>query len=299
MLGAATLTLAACISYVAAFDASCPSGSPHRTVILWTAPRCLSTAFERAIVNLEGVRIMHEPFGGPHYFGKERQSHRFDFLPNDPNETFSGILDALRPQESDFPFTFSKDMAYYLRNRTDVATALVEDPTVTHTFLIRHPAKTVPSLRHKSYGNEEGETSESTGEGWDHFDQREVGFVELVELFNMVKNATGKTPSVMDADMVLQEPEQMLQKYCEAAGLPYMEGMTSWTPGPVDGWQAWPGWHDDAIKSSGLIQRKVPKPPPTDDEIAAMPDKLRDAVKLSLPLYAELLEQAVLPSIAA
>eukprot|EP00931_Biecheleriopsis_adriatica_P118924 TRINITY_DN94228_c0_g1_i1.p1 TRINITY_DN94228_c0_g1~~TRINITY_DN94228_c0_g1_i1.p1 ORF type:complete len:334 (-),score=68.95 TRINITY_DN94228_c0_g1_i1:42-980(-) len=276
----------------------CTSDSPHRTVILWTAPRCLSTAFERAIVQLkgDGVRIMHEPFGGPHYFGKERQSHRFKHEPNNPNETFTRILDGLRPNQSDAAVTFSKDMAYYLRSRDDVAEMLINDPMVTHTFLIRNPAKTVPSLHVKSQGAKEGEVNEITGAGWDHFDEREVGFLDLLDLFRKAKESSGKDPTVLDADLVLTDPEKMLKMYCDATGLPYKEGMTSWTPGPVDGWEAWPGWHDDAIKSSGLIQRKVPKPAPQEEEIAAMPEKVRHAIQASMPAYVEMLRSAVATS---
>ena len=42
-------------------------------VILWTAPRCMSTAFERAIIERGDCHILHEPFCQPYYWGNEEE----------------------------------------------------------------------------------------------------------------------------------------------------------------------------------------------------------------------------------
>ena len=73
------------------------------------------------------------------------------------------------------------------------------------------------------------------------------------------------TPTLLDADDMLSDPSLMVQAYCLLTGLPYSASMLSWKPGPVHAWDTWPGWHDDALMSSGLQQRK-PKPPPSVDE---------------------------------
>jgi len=41
-------------------------------VFLWSAPRCLSTAFERSMRELNEVKVLHEPLLAPYYMGPER-----------------------------------------------------------------------------------------------------------------------------------------------------------------------------------------------------------------------------------
>lgn len=61
--------------------------------------------------------------------------------------------------------------------------------------------------------------------------------------------------------------------------------MTEWTPGPVKGWDLWPGWHDDAIDSDGISATTHCKPPPSTDDL---PEEVRDAISAALPLYEEM-----------
>ena len=35
---------------------------PLTRVFLWTAPRCLSTVSERSVRELDGVKVLHEPY---------------------------------------------------------------------------------------------------------------------------------------------------------------------------------------------------------------------------------------------
>ena len=43
-------------------------------IFLWSTRRTLSTAFQKAIYQLDGVKHFCEPFALPHYFGSERKS---------------------------------------------------------------------------------------------------------------------------------------------------------------------------------------------------------------------------------
>ena len=58
-------------------------------VILWTVPRSVSTAFERAFMQRPGTRTCHEPYGGPYYFGPERSSPRYVSSPPDPAQSYA------------------------------------------------------------------------------------------------------------------------------------------------------------------------------------------------------------------
>ena len=55
-----------------------------------------------------------------------------------------------------------------------------------------------------------------------------------------------------------------MKQYCEKVGiLPFDEKMLTWEKGPVPEWDCWPGWHDDALESTGLLKR---------DKISPIPD---------------------------
>ena len=45
-------------------------------IIIWTCPRCISTAFERAFIERDDCYVLHEPFGIPFYYGKEAKTTR-------------------------------------------------------------------------------------------------------------------------------------------------------------------------------------------------------------------------------
>ena len=71
------------------------------------------------------------------------------------------------------------------------------------------------------------------------------------QLYTALK-AAGKRVVVVDCEDLLEDPEAVLRKYCEAIGFDFKPGMSSWQPGPQPDWDAWQGWHDDALKSTGF-----------------------------------------------
>ena len=192
------------------------------------------------------VRVHHEPFGHPFYYhAAERGSLRF--APESGTPSFGDVQAAIEaPVAGAAEHVFVKDMAYYMRGRLSQPIFAGEDALTTHAFLIRHPAKTVPSL-HRGC---------CSAPDYGPFDPKESGFVELLEVFKHVTGTLGQQAVVVDADDLLDAPKEVLQAFCARVGLPWREACLSWTPGVVPpGWEAWPGWHDDAINSDGLRPR--------------------------------------------
>ena len=218
-------------------------------IFLWTAPRCISTAFERAIMNLKNGKIFHEPYSVVYYFGPQRKSDRYRNDPVQPKASLKEVSKDLAAEYEEKNFIFSKDMAYYLDGNYDILrqNGLSE---YKHSFLIRSPKKAVPSLYRASLNAKKT--------GWDYFDPEEVGFRQLLELYEYVVKELDSSPVIVDADDLLNSPEEMMKKYCEATGLVYEESMTSWEPGAViPEWQIWEGWHDAVLNSTGLVQKKL------------------------------------------
>ena len=78
-------------------------------VILWTAPRCVSTSFERSIRTLSNSKVFHESFARPFYYGLDKQRYLFSSLPivNDPTITCQNVK-SLLCQDLD-----TKEMSWY------------------------------------------------------------------------------------------------------------------------------------------------------------------------------------------
>ena len=169
-----------------------------KKVFLWTAPRCVSTAFERCMMEVENSKIFHEPYSKPYHFGPERQSPRYLSDPVDSSSSYSHIKALLTKEYDGKDFLFSKDMAYAIENHFEIL--LDKDlKDFQHTFLLRNPRKTVPSLYKASVNK--------SLTGWESFDPHEAGFSQLQDLYDFVKENLDENPVIVDADDLLRDPE--------------------------------------------------------------------------------------------
>lgn len=246
--------------------------------ILWSVPRSVSTAFERALVelsyilekdNLENIEVFHEPFSKPFYYSKEKRSNRFNIINDELNytDTLNLILDSKKDH------IFSKDMGYYVSH--DLKN-LISDK-INHTFIIRHPLKTINSLYKATYNA--NNYKQEIG-----FDKNEIGFSDLLDIFNYVKNELGQNPIIIDSDDLLLNPELYLKAYCNKVGLPWKPEILKWEKGIIPkGWEDWQGWHDDAINSNGLKKRTK-----IDKHIDSINNELKQYIDDNMQAYNEL-----------
>ncbi|XP_064626335.1 uncharacterized protein LOC135487016 isoform X2 [Lineus longissimus] len=264
-------------------NGGCCNGHPgaQRKVFLWAVPRSISTAFFRAMMTSADIKVMLEPFARSYYFGSQRVSHRYKSQPINDGCTFHDIKLLCEKEAADSlaPTLFVKDMAYYLVNKLDEPTYIPEG--FQHTFLIRNPRRAVTSLYKLSL-------NESLT-GWDHFDEAEVGFKELVQMFDLVKNKLGQTPFVIDADDLLANPEKMLRAYCSKTGIKYEDSMVNWesTPPDMSVFQEWMPWFEGTLKSTAF--RTTPIPPKKSDMmkggIFALPDNVEACIANNMDYY--------------
>ena len=257
-------------------------------ILLWTAPRCVSTAFERSIMNLKNSKTFHEPYSQAFYFGPEKQSARYAAQETKQQATYRSISKMLQKEYDDRDFVFSKEMAYCVENKMDI---FAEEgfKNFQHSFLIRHPLKAVYSLYRAS--------TNPKLTGWDYFDPAEAGFRQMLELYEFVDRNIHGNPVVVDADDLLDYPNGILQSYCEAVGLEYEETMTSWEPGPVPEWDVWAGWHEDALKSTGFKPRAKKNMPHafTAFDLEELPPEVAAVVEECMPYYETLAAKKISP----
>lgn len=87
---------------------------------------------------------------------------------------------------------------------------------LTHCFLIRSPREMLPSL--------DKVTPNPT--------LLDTGLPQQCEIFNRVRDLTGIVPPVLDSIDILNRPREMLTLLCNRLGIPFLDQMLSWPPGP-------------------------------------------------------------------
>jgi hypothetical protein len=168
---------------------------------------------------------------------------------------------------------FSKDMPQFTDHLwNDEFLGLFE-----HSFLIRDPARILTSL-HRSWiksGNEEG------------FTRNEIGVVEQRQLFDRLCERPGKPPVVIDSDDLLENPASMVEKYCDAIGVPFIAKSLSWEPGSRSEVLWYDGddsiWHETLKRSNGLKAQ-----PRETVEVDKLPERLQQLYQEFLPHYRHL-----------
>lgn len=256
-----------------------------KRVLLWTAPRCVSTAFERSIMTLKNSKILHEPYSTAYYFGPERQSPRYLTTPIDEKATYRAVNMALQKEYDGKYLLFSKDMAYCVENKHHL---FLEDgfKDFEHTFLIRNPVKAVYSLYKLS--------TNPKLTGWDYFDPVEAGFQQIFELYEFLQKHMLRAVVIVDVDDLLAFPNETMMSYCDALGIQYEKKMTSWEPGPIPEWDVWAGWHDDALKSSGF-RRKTSTTKKTEIDLNGLPEEVISTIEKSKKYYDKLYASRIRP----
>lgn len=252
---------------------------PETRVMLWSTPRSISTAFEQSIKSLPGILSFHEPFSTAYYLGEDRVSPRYMNTTPLKNFRFKEVITSL---ESSYPgkkAVFAKDMGYAIGGDF----SLIPDG-YTHSFLIRHPRRSVASLYHII---ESGKAA-----NWTEFHPVEIGYRDLTELLQHL-NHHGHDCVVVDADDLLQDPASIMSQYCSAVGFTYSDAMLSWPPeqGIQDREEWGIEWYETLSGSTGFIKQDSKSLP----DVSGFPELVQDTVEHSLQYYEELYRLRIRP----
>ncbi|MGH7201547.1 MAG: HAD family hydrolase, partial [Planctomycetaceae bacterium] len=124
---------------------------------------------------------------------------------------------------------------------------------VTNGFLIREPREVITS-----YVKKAGDPN-----------LEDTGYPQLVEIFERVRENTGRTPPVLDAKDVLENPRRMLGLLCDALGVEFTDDMLSWPPGLRETDGVWAKhWYAEVEKSTSFR--------PYSPKLDPVPEHLRD-----------------------
>lgn len=209
-----------------------------KVLALWAVPRSASTAFEWTMRQRGDFRCHHEPFGEAWYHGEDRRAPRPSAVPPKAGLGFASVRRRLRADAREGQ-VFIKDFPHYIMHMADEA--FLED--FRHSFLIRDPARMLPSMYDK----------------WPDFRIEETGYAEQRALFDRLSARDGRPPPVIDADDLQCRPEAAVRAYCEAVGIPFLAEALRWTPGERSAvsWYDGGSWHENLRASSGLAPQKT------------------------------------------
>lgn len=211
--------------------------------MLWSAPRCRSTAFLRMMMERGDFLVLHEPFSHVADFGSAQVGDR---TVHDEAELLAGLRELGERQPvfvkdtTDFRYPGLLADADFLRR-------------ATHTFMIRDPRAAIAS--HLRLNPDLG--------------RDEIGFAWLGEIFDAVRDATGERPVVIDGDDLVAHPEEVVRAYCERVGIPFLPHALSWRSGMVDQWRRTARWHAEVSETSGFERRPPARTAPEDHPLLA------------------------------
>ena len=220
-------------------------------IAMWSGPRNISTALMRSWGHRFDTMVVDEPLYA-HYLLETGADHPGADEVIARHETdWRSVVEALTgPVPAGKAIFYQKQMAHHLLPEIDRGWL----DRLVHAFLIREPREMLTSLVRV--------TPRPT--------LADTGLPQQVEIFENIRARTGATPPVIDARDVLDDPRGVLGALCEALGVPFLEAMLSWPPGPRSTDGTWAKHWYDAVERTTSFGPYVPKADRVPDHLAGL-----------------------------
>ena len=204
-------------------------------IAMWSGPRNISTAMMRAFENRNNTAVIDEPFYA-NYLHRTGIDHpgRDKILVSQSTDWNTVVKLITGPIPNECSIWYQKHMAHHVIGPGDLNWL----KGLRNCFLIRHPREVISSYYRQNPIKE----------------IRDLGFIQQVELFDIIKKMTKDTPIVVDSKDILTSPEKYLQLLCKCLEIEFSQKMLSWPPGRRDTDGIWaPFWYQNVEKSTGFI----------------------------------------------
>ncbi len=206
----------------------------ERRIAMWSGPRNISTAMMRSWGARPDTAVTDEPLYA-HYLQTTDIHHpaREEILASQPTD-WRQVVDRLTgPIPGGRSIWYQKHMTHHMV--PEVGREWIHQ--VTNCFLIREPGAVI-----LSYSRVRPDPT-----------PEDLGLPQQTELFELVRQRTGRTPPVLDALDVLADPERLLRLLCESIEVPFDPTMLSWPPGPREADGVWSShWYSSVESSTGF-----------------------------------------------
>jgi hypothetical protein len=239
--------------------AALPNKSGLRRIAMWSGPRNISTAMMRAWENRPDTTVMDEPFYA-FYLRQTGKEHpgAAEIMAHGEIDWRNVVQDLTHGPRPGCAIIYQKQMTHHLLPEVDRSWL----GTVTNCFLIRDPREVIVS-----YMKRNGDPA-----------VEDIGFVQQAEIFDTVRQLTGKTPPVIDARDVLQNPGKTLLSLCEAVGVDFDQTMLQWPAGPRDSDGVWARyWYDSVVTSTSFQPYRASS--------ESVPERLREVEEQARGIY--------------
>lgn len=234
----------------------------HRTILMWSGPRNISTAMMRSWENRPDTHVHDEPFYA-FYLQETGYEHpgATDVIAAYPTDWRVVVEQLTAPPPDGKSIYYQKHMTHHMLPQVELDWML----PLTNCFLIREPRRMLHSLL-KVLPNPK-------------IDQ--TGLPEQIRIFRFLRENTGQVPPVMDSRDVLMNPRRTLSKLCAALDLSFEDAMLSWPAGKRDTDGVWaPYWYASVEKSTGFM--------PYQERNAAVPEDFAELLRECNEIYEEM-----------
>ena len=212
-------------------------------IAMWSGPRNLSTAMMRSFGARADTAVWDEPFFAP-YLKVTGKAHPGREETLQVHETDASVVATAcaGPVPNNKLYYFQKHMPHHML--PDFPLDWAKD--AKHFFLIREPARVI-----NSYAKERAA-----------FDLDDLGYGAQRQLWDKLSDMTGTAPPIVSCQDILQNPQGVLSKLCQALDIAWDTSMLSWAAGRRDTDGAWaPYWYGSVETSTAF------SPPPTEKPV--------------------------------
>jgi len=251
------------------------SADHHKIQMMLTVPRTVSTAFEKSMMARKDHKIFHEPFDTSYFC---HQGH-YEILQQQPSQelieakNYSEVKALIYRHAEQRP-VFFKDMIWCIENEILNDDALIADPDVIVSILIRNPACSIESWY------------EEIADAGIKDEPDVFRYDALVEFAEKYKQARGEWPIIIEAEDLCSDPEAAMKFFCKKAGIQYMPEMLSWEEGMPEEWKPLANWHIGAAISTSFHVLKRDREAPIFSKIpVSYVSKLRAICQQQTPYY--------------
>ncbi len=203
-------------------------------IAMWSGPRNISTAMMRAWENRPDTSVVDEPFYACYLTATNIVHPMQDEILASQSSQWNEVINKTLNQT----LTTGKCIQYQKHMTHHMVADIDEEwfASVSHAFLIRHPAAVATSYSHKR----------------ESLTVDDIGFKRQKELFDMACRL-GQKPPVIESTSVLMHPSNTLSALCRTLRVPFDSNMLTWPAGKRDSDGVWaPHWYESVEQSTGF-----------------------------------------------
>ncbi|WP_245557469.1 sulfotransferase-like domain-containing protein [Neolewinella persica] len=233
---------------------------------LWSSPRNISTAIMYSFAQREDTAVVDEPLYA-HYLTHQTTAAEHP-----------GKADVLTSQENDGNLV-TEEMLH-----RDYAAETVVFKQMTH-HLIEIDQAFLKGMKNVLLIRSPRAILNSFSKVVEEVTAEDIGLPQQHQLFRRLKQGQ-KLTAVVDARLLLMNPERVLQQLCDRLGLTFTKAMLSWPAGPRPEDGTWAAhWYTNVHKSTGFQ--------PWQESTINLPPHLETIAETCQPLYEEMLAEAL------